>query len=144
MKRTNLFAIAFAAALSIVGPGAALAAPAFAAQPEPCAQVYEKDVKPPGALVVTQLWALINSERESGCILGSTDTTGIRDLYLGLHNPKPGADVAAPKHVPAPVVAQVQHDALHAVGLQALQRGLQLEGGALAKHPQADVTDIVR
>ena len=73
---------------------AAFTAPAFAAQPEPCMQVYEKDVKPPGAVGLAQLWALLNGERESGCILGSTDNTGIRDLYLGLHNPKPGADVA--------------------------------------------------
>jgi|KBSSwiStaDraftv2_1062776.scaffolds.fasta_scaffold15232_6 hypothetical protein len=73
---------------------AALTTSAYAAQPEPCGQVFEKIVKETPPPDVQRLWPLLSDERESGCILGDTDTTGIRDLYLALHDPKPGAGVA--------------------------------------------------
>jgi hypothetical protein len=67
---------------------------AWSAEIEPCAVAYDKELKsdePPG---VAQVWVTVSSERQSGCILGATDSTGIRQLYLNLQRLPPGGDMA--------------------------------------------------
>jgi hypothetical protein len=67
---------------------------AWSAEIEPCAAAYDRELKsadPPG---VPQVWITLSSERQSGCILGATDSTGIRQLYLDLQRLPPGGDMA--------------------------------------------------
>jgi hypothetical protein len=67
---------------------------AWSAEIEPCAAEYDKQLKsdePPG---IPQVWITLNNEQQSGCILGATDSTGIRQLYLDLQRLPPGGDMA--------------------------------------------------
>jgi hypothetical protein len=67
---------------------------AWSVEIEPCAAEYDEQLKsadPPG---VAQVWPTLSSEMQSGCILGATDSTGIRQLYLNLQRLPPGGDLA--------------------------------------------------
>jgi hypothetical protein len=66
---------------------------ANAAEVEPCAAAYDAALKDFDAKP-EQVWPLINGERQSGCILGATDTTGVRALYLDLQTSLAGVDRA--------------------------------------------------
>jgi len=63
-----------------------------AAEIEPCAAAYEARLGQ--EFDADQVWSEISAERQSGCILGSTDTTDIRQLYLDLQRLPPGPDLA--------------------------------------------------
>lgn len=56
---------------------------ATAAAAEPCL-TYHQDTIVPEADGPAQVWSLLNNQRESGCILGRTDTTGIEERYQAL------------------------------------------------------------
>lgn len=47
-----------------------------------CDAAYERALADDAG--AAQMWVSLNDERESGCILGATDDTGIRQLYLEL------------------------------------------------------------
>jgi hypothetical protein len=65
-----------------------------AAEIEPCAVAYEAALTELPDAGPAQVWTVINGEREVGCILGATDTTGIRQLYLDLQSLSTGSDRA--------------------------------------------------
>ena len=65
---------------------------AFAAQEDPCGVFYAKEIKP--SAQESAVWSMLNQQRQSGCILGPTDTTGIEDQYQQLFQSKPDTDKA--------------------------------------------------
>jgi hypothetical protein len=66
---------------------------AWCVEVEPCAAAYDKQLKTLPPPLTGQEWLALSDERESGCILGATDSTGIRQLYLNLQRLPPGADM---------------------------------------------------
>lgn len=70
----------------------AFSAQAFSAEIEPCGPAYQKALD--DGAEAEQMWSALNAERESGCILGPADDTGIRQLYLDLGKGSSGADMA--------------------------------------------------
>lgn len=87
--RKKTLVVPILAATWLLAAGASLAA-----EIEPCTAAYDQALKAGPAPGAPQVWTLIESERQSGCILGATDSTGIRQLYLDLQSAPATAEVA--------------------------------------------------
>lgn len=70
----------------------AFSAQAHAVEVEPCGPAYQSALD--DGAEAEQMWPALVAERESGCILGPTDNTGIRKLYLDLGKDTSGVEVA--------------------------------------------------
>jgi hypothetical protein len=60
---------------------------------EPCLTIYQDEIKDSVDLEALQVYGILNGERESGCLLGATDTTGIESQYQKLLAKPSGADL---------------------------------------------------
>ena len=60
---------------------------------EPCISFYERKIKGKAELQGVGVYGMLNGEREHGCILGPTDTTGIEGQYQKLLAKPTGADL---------------------------------------------------
>ncbi len=82
MRRCLLYSVLCGLTLLLAGHES------YSAETEPCTAAYDVAVSALATSAPAQVWTLVESERQSGCVLGATDTTGIKKLYLDLQMAK--------------------------------------------------------